>query len=774
MKYLTQTILAGGALLLALEMQAANVTVSDSIVALATNGTKNYTFTDAASGQSAMVAVTLTPFSTDPLATLISLDGETRVGVGNVNVGGDGNLIVYGEGVTVSASLVSATVGVVSSSVQFRVAGLGLRAVGGAPQLWWASSASGSNSFVMSGESVKGLDAALVSLNGNNYSARLDWVNDSGEYQLSDAGGIAGLGLVLNATFTVANSADPRTNSWFTANSGKYARIYTTDANKTNGVSVTTWSNGQQTQATPAYVGVQEIYSSSNWVYIRTTGLGTHTMGPWYNDVARTVAFVNMPANQKAFYRFPRTPVSSGAKTTTTGEVGYMVDGVKMFDSRDAVSYINSTGQDGNPPGGGGTQGDGIWNRDAYVNEATTFDPSLAHQQNTGVYHYHASPLALRYLLGDNVNFDPVSKAYSPSTNAPVKHSPIIAWANDGYPIYGPFGYSSATNASSGVRRMVSGFVLRNGSNGTVNLSTTGRTTLPPWAQRAQARTNLTASQYGPAVSSSFPLGRYVEDNDYLGDLGQVQGVGFDLDEYNGRFCVTPEFPNGTYAYFNAISASGAPTYPYNVGRQYYGNPTAGNVTTLTEAVVTNFVGGPAQREVLSAPSRSGDTVVLKWSAVEGGTYRVEASTNLTTWTTNATGIAPLANVGSNTNTSPETAKFYRINRTALATYDSAGGTTGGGGATAVAPGGSATRGTTVTVTITLPTTPPWPPANAPITSVTLAGSIAGTSVSDATQGQVVATFAIPAGAATGAQNVVVVFNAGPTYTLTGGFTINP
>ena len=26
------------------------------------------------------------------------------------------------------------------------------------------------------------------------------------------------------------------------------------------------------------------------------------------------------------------------------------------------------------------------------------------------------------------------------------------------------------------------------------------------------------------------------------------------LDENNGRFCVTPEFPNGTYAYFSTIN----------------------------------------------------------------------------------------------------------------------------------------------------------------------------------------------------------------------------
>lgn len=119
--------------------------------------------------------------------------------------------------------------------------------------------------------------------------------------------------------------------------------------------------------------------------------------------------------------------------------------------------------------------------------------------------------------------------------------------------------------------------------------------------------------------------------------------------------------------------------------------------------------------------------------------------------------------------------RFYKIARTALATFDANGFnyTQGGGGGTAVAPGGSAARGTTVTVTITLPTTPPQPPAANVPTSVTLAGTIVGTSVSRPAQGTVLATFVIPAGAQTGAQNIVVTFTPAPTYTMTGTFTIN-
>src|SRR5580704_4069852 len=98
------------------------------------------------------------------------------------------------------------------------------------------------------------------------------------------------LAAIAGATPLRAASVDPRTNSWLTAYAGQYARIYTSDVNKTNGNSVTTWSTGNTAQASPVYCGVQEIYSSSNWVYIRSSGLGSHVMGPWYLDTNHTMA----------------------------------------------------------------------------------------------------------------------------------------------------------------------------------------------------------------------------------------------------------------------------------------------------------------------------------------------------------------------------------------------------------------------------------------------------------------------------------------------------
>ncbi|MFA6543529.1 MAG: YHYH protein, partial [Limisphaerales bacterium] len=659
---------------------AADVTVSDAIVSLAAsaNGTKNYTFTDAASGQSVTVALAMTPFSPDPAAGLSLLDGDTRVGVGNPNVGGDGNLIVFGEGVNFAASLAASSAGVTASSIRFRIQGLGLRAVDGNPPLYWLSSATASNAFSLTSETVNALDTAGFALGGGNYSGRLGFTVDDGtDAQLSDAGTIAALGLVLNVTFTTDGTAvtPPLISSWFTKDSGKYARIYETTANATAGTTSTTWSRGTVAQTLPAYAGVQEVSSSASFVYVRTTGLGFHNMGPWYLDAGKSQLFPNLPGNTATLWRFPRTPAAASTPTLTSlGAIGYFVDGVAMFDGQDGY-YWNGTAETSGPSGG-------LWNRDAFPEEGISFDPGNAHQEQTGTYHYHANPLALRWQLGDNVTYNSATKAWSESVAAPTKHSPILGWVKDGYPIYGPYGYSSPSNSSSGIRGMTTGYVLRNGQNGTVNLATTGRVTLPAWAARGRVRSaTLAANEYGPGVTGIYTVGRYHEDYEYLGDVGQTQGVSFDLDEHNGRFCVTPEFPNGTYAYFMTINSSGTPVYPYNIGRVFYGTTSGGSVTSITETVTTNFVGGPNVPVNVARPSVSGGTVTLTWSAAEGGTYTVENRSEVNgTWTTAATGVAPTANVGSRAVTPAVSRAFYRVVRTALASYSTTAAGTGGGG----------------------------------------------------------------------------------------------
>src|SRR5437899_1294341 len=83
---------------------------------------------------------------------------------------------------------------------------------------------------------------------------------------------LAGLSALVLAALT-ARAADAQLDSWFTTSSGKLARLYTTDADKTSGNAVTTWSRGSTTQTLPAYCGVHEVDYSSSWLYLRTSGL---------------------------------------------------------------------------------------------------------------------------------------------------------------------------------------------------------------------------------------------------------------------------------------------------------------------------------------------------------------------------------------------------------------------------------------------------------------------------------------------------------------------
>jgi hypothetical protein len=87
----------------------------------------------------------------------------------------------------------------------------------------------------------------------------------------------------------------------------------------------------------------------------------------------------------------------------------------------------------------------------------------------------------------------------------------------------------------------------------------------------------------GPAVNSTYPIGSFKEDYEYISHPSQPDY----LDVHNGRFCVTPEYPNGIYAYFCTVDANHNSAYPYIVGPTYYGNKTAAKVTTVTEATST-------------------------------------------------------------------------------------------------------------------------------------------------------------------------------------------
>ncbi len=509
---------------------------------------------------------------------------------------------------------------------------------------------------------------------------------------------------LLAWTLTPLLSASPLVDSWLTDLSGRYARIYRDQADQDNQAPVTIWSRGQGSQTQPTYAGVHEIASTDTDVYIRTTNLGFHVMGPWFGETGNL--FPNYPANTADIYRFPLTPVIPSTKALTTGGViGYFVDGVAMFDSRDAFSYSTSDGTDETPRNRMTVNGDDVWLRDAYINEGVTFDPALAHQAGP-TYHYHANPPALRHLLGDSVTHTPATNTYTEAPNG--THSPIIGWCRDGLPIYGPYGYSDPTNPESPIRRMISGYQLRDGSNGSTDLrvisgtdsigNQTGRTSLPQWVVRNEGGSaTLSSDRYGPAVDAvidgeSYILGRYLQDYAYKGDLNGFdlyQGVAsdgphdpatdYDLNEYNVRFTITPEFPSGTWAYFTNIQPDGTPFFPYNIARYYFAQPNGGSPDTIPADAVTQWEGGPEKPlnfNTIDADESNGD-VILTWNSAEGGGYSVSRSPDLqsSSWQplAQATGTGATTTVLDEERLNSDPMHFYRVGLDSISPFDDTG-----------------------------------------------------------------------------------------------------
>jgi hypothetical protein len=143
-----------------------------------------------------------------------------------------------------------------------------------------------------------------------------------------------------------------------------------------------------------------------------------------------------------------------------------------------------------------------FWNRDrrsGWQYEALSgaidlgLDFNNAHVQPGGAYHYHGIPPSLVAGAGSS------------------RHSALIGFAADGFPIYSRFGYRDGRDPGLGIIELASSYRLRRGNRGS-----------------------------GPGGVHD---GSFVEDYEYVPALG-------DLDECNGRTTKTPEYPSGTYAYF--------------------------------------------------------------------------------------------------------------------------------------------------------------------------------------------------------------------------------
>ncbi|MFN0119678.1 MAG: YHYH protein [Blastocatellia bacterium] len=298
------------------------------------------------------------------------------------------------------------------------------------------------------------------------------------------------------------------------------------------------------TQAGRALPEVHSVRTLDCDVELRTAGISLHYLG-----------LLQTPVNpverlQQFRIRVPLRPLpAGGAPVSVRADVaGVFRNGLPIPNHFEAVSW----------------RGQNIWHFDtiAMADDGTLTAAGLPRAELT-----HAPAPGLLEALGHDGS----------------RHSPLIGYAFDGSPIYGPWAWADDAGQ---LRRMRSGYRLRRISK---------RTHWPDG-------TELTPGQQGPDVSAAYPLGAFVEDYEYVAGSGA-------LDQFNGRFAHTPEYPDGVYAYFMTTDAAGRLAFPYLLARQYHG---AISPAALAEAFVDttdNTVAPPAiaQGPVLLSPARAGE-----------------------------------------------------------------------------------------------------------------------------------------------------------------------
>ena len=272
-------------------------------------------------------------------------------------------------------------------------------------------------------------------------------------------------------------------------------------------------------------------YSDSTFFYVKSNGL---PQTEWLGQPTNLNAYT--PLSQKYVFKIPREGINILGETTTVtprrqtntstdGFFGIAIDGVPLKSPNSGI--IAEIG------GIKYTENAALYPIQAYQDDST--DPWGPFADGSGIirsdrkFHYLTDP---RFLYEKD----------------PTKHSPIIGYAFDGNPIYGPYGYvdpltENETNPETGK--------LRIKGNPAIKVMESS------YKISERQRPNGTLSD-----------GTFIEDFEY------VQGLG-DLDEYNHRYCRTPEYPGGTHAYFVTVDPNDTylPRYPYILGPKFYYEP---------------------------------------------------------------------------------------------------------------------------------------------------------------------------------------------------------
>ncbi len=351
----------------------------------------------------------------------------------------------------------------------------------------------------------------------------------------------------------------------------------------------------------------QKVEYSDDFVYVSSRGIPAYPTGPFLDGNP------SIATDQDGIWKFPLEPQKNdgSAVATNGGNIGLFINGVALFDYRDGVGWDSENNQlcggPGNPRCPGGPMAGSDWMRDAIPAERAGFDCSKAHPA-MGNYHHHQNPSAFkldREVVSDICDLYDADGLYVIN---PEQHSPLIGFAYDGFPIYGAYGYQNS-DGSGGIVRINSAYQLRDISERTHHADGSD-------------------VDDGPPVDDTYFLGYFREDYEFV----QHPGEEHFLDEHNGRFCVTPEYPEGTYAYFATVDEDWNSAYPYVVGPTFYGVPADRKVESVTEETTvydgtTTAIDEEIEGRTLDVsvfPNPGSDVLAVQFNGLVNQKYTVE------------------------------------------------------------------------------------------------------------------------------------------------------
>lgn len=258
---------------------------------------------------------------------------------------------------------------------------------------------------------------------------------------------------------------------------------------------------------TGSYSGGGTLTARWDWTCSATlrslsaNGLPNHAVGTFPTSVNP-----NTIAAQTVNISMTLAPQLTTTSTSIDGpgaRVSYALNGVK-FDPGTAGTCPGSATAAANCNLANGTD---VWRIEALGQSVFDFgvDTNNAHVQPGGAYHYHGMPEGLITALG---------------VTSGSPRMALVGWATDGFPIYARYCYSDASSAASAIKVCRGSYTLDG------------------------------AADSGRPSTAWVPLGAFHSDWNYTAGSG-------DLDDCNGRFGVTPEFPAGIYYYMITD------TYPY-------------------------------------------------------------------------------------------------------------------------------------------------------------------------------------------------------------------